>query len=36
MQENELGNLSIRRITVLIPFRQAGGPANAYIIEEEC
>jgi glyoxylase-like metal-dependent hydrolase (beta-lactamase superfamily II) len=35
MQENELSNLGIYRIPVPIPFRQAGGPANVYIIEEE-
>jgi glyoxylase-like metal-dependent hydrolase (beta-lactamase superfamily II) len=35
MQENELGNLGIYRIPVPIPFRQAGGPVNVYIIEEE-
>jgi glyoxylase-like metal-dependent hydrolase (beta-lactamase superfamily II) len=35
MQENELGGLGIFRIPVPIPFRQAGGPANVYAIEEE-
>jgi glyoxylase-like metal-dependent hydrolase (beta-lactamase superfamily II) len=35
MQEEELGSLGIFRISIPIPFRQAGGPANAYVIEEE-
>jgi glyoxylase-like metal-dependent hydrolase (beta-lactamase superfamily II) len=34
MQE-ELGSLGIYRISIPIPFRQAGGPANAYVIEED-
>jgi glyoxylase-like metal-dependent hydrolase (beta-lactamase superfamily II) len=35
MQEHELGELGIFRIPLPIPFIQAGGPVNAYIIEEE-
>ncbi len=35
MQEHELGDLGIFRIPIPIPFRQAGGPVNAYVIEEE-
>jgi glyoxylase-like metal-dependent hydrolase (beta-lactamase superfamily II) len=35
MQEEELGRLGIYRISIPIPFRQAGGPANAYVIEED-
>jgi glyoxylase-like metal-dependent hydrolase (beta-lactamase superfamily II) len=35
MQEHELDDLGIFRIPVPIPFRQAGGPANVYIVEEE-
>jgi glyoxylase-like metal-dependent hydrolase (beta-lactamase superfamily II) len=35
MKEHELKNLGIFRISLPIPFRQAGGPVNAYIIEEE-
>ena len=35
MQERELGKLGIFRIPVPIPFAQAGGPVNAYIIEGE-
>jgi glyoxylase-like metal-dependent hydrolase (beta-lactamase superfamily II) len=35
MQEYELGKLGIFRIPIPIPFRQAGGPVNAYIVEEE-
>jgi glyoxylase-like metal-dependent hydrolase (beta-lactamase superfamily II) len=35
MQEEELGGLGIFRISIPIPFRQAGGPANAYVIEED-
>jgi glyoxylase-like metal-dependent hydrolase (beta-lactamase superfamily II) len=35
MQEEELGSLGIYRISIPIPFRQAGGPANAYVIEED-
>ena len=35
MQEQELGNLGIFRIPIPIPFRQAGGPVNAYVVEEE-
>jgi glyoxylase-like metal-dependent hydrolase (beta-lactamase superfamily II) len=31
----ELADLGVFRIPVPIPFRNAGGPANAYIIEEE-
>ena len=35
MQEHELGDLGIFRIPVPIPFHNAGGPVNAYIVEEE-
>lgn len=35
MKEHELRELGIFRIPVPIPFRQAGGPVNAYVIEEE-
>ncbi len=35
MQEHELGDLGIFRIPIPIPFTQAGGPANAYVIEED-
>jgi glyoxylase-like metal-dependent hydrolase (beta-lactamase superfamily II) len=35
IKESELGNLGIFRIPVPIPFHQAGGPVNAYVIEEE-
>ena len=35
MQEHDLGDLGIFRIPVPIPFLNAGGPVNAYIIEEE-
>jgi glyoxylase-like metal-dependent hydrolase (beta-lactamase superfamily II) len=35
LQEHELGKLGIFRIPLPIPFVQAGGPVNAYIIEEE-
>jgi glyoxylase-like metal-dependent hydrolase (beta-lactamase superfamily II) len=35
MQEHELDDLGIFRIPVPIPFRQAGGPANVYLVEEE-
>jgi glyoxylase-like metal-dependent hydrolase (beta-lactamase superfamily II) len=35
MKEHELRELGIFRIPLPIPFRQAGGPVNAYIIEEE-
>jgi glyoxylase-like metal-dependent hydrolase (beta-lactamase superfamily II) len=35
MKEHELKDLGIFRISLPIPFRQAGGPVNAYIIEEE-
>jgi glyoxylase-like metal-dependent hydrolase (beta-lactamase superfamily II) len=35
MKEEELGKLGIYRISIPIPFRQAGGPVNAYVIEEE-
>jgi glyoxylase-like metal-dependent hydrolase (beta-lactamase superfamily II) len=35
MKEHELGDLGIFRIPLPIPFRQAGGPVNAYIIEED-
>jgi glyoxylase-like metal-dependent hydrolase (beta-lactamase superfamily II) len=33
--ERELSNLGIFRIPIPIPFPQAGGPVNAYIVEEE-
>jgi glyoxylase-like metal-dependent hydrolase (beta-lactamase superfamily II) len=36
MQEQELSALGIFRIPIPIPFRQAGGPANAYVVEEDC
>jgi glyoxylase-like metal-dependent hydrolase (beta-lactamase superfamily II) len=35
MREHELRELGIFRIPVPIPFRQAGGPVNAYVIEKE-
>jgi glyoxylase-like metal-dependent hydrolase (beta-lactamase superfamily II) len=35
MQEADLGNLGIFRIPIPIPFRQAGGPVNVYVIEED-
>jgi glyoxylase-like metal-dependent hydrolase (beta-lactamase superfamily II) len=35
MQEQELGQLGIFRIPVPIPFHQAGGPVNAYVVEDE-
>jgi glyoxylase-like metal-dependent hydrolase (beta-lactamase superfamily II) len=35
MQEHQLGDMGIFRIPVPIPFRQAGGPVNAYIVEQE-
>jgi len=35
MDEQELGELGIFRIPIPIPFTQAGGPVNAYVIEEE-
>jgi glyoxylase-like metal-dependent hydrolase (beta-lactamase superfamily II) len=35
MKEDELSNLGVFRIPLPIPFTQAGGPVNAYIIEEE-
>jgi len=35
IQEHELGDLGIFRIPIPIPFRQAGGPVNAYVIEED-
>jgi glyoxylase-like metal-dependent hydrolase (beta-lactamase superfamily II) len=35
MQERDLRELGIFRISVPIPFRQAGGPVNAYVIEKE-
>jgi glyoxylase-like metal-dependent hydrolase (beta-lactamase superfamily II) len=35
MQEQDLRELGIFRIPVPIPFRQAGGPVNVYLIEEE-
>jgi glyoxylase-like metal-dependent hydrolase (beta-lactamase superfamily II) len=35
MQEHELTDLGIFRIAIPIPFVQAGGPVNAYIVEEE-
>lgn len=35
MQEHELRELGIYRIPIPIPFLQAGGPANIYVIEED-
>ena len=35
MQENELARLGVFRIPISIPFRQAGGPINVYVIEED-
>jgi glyoxylase-like metal-dependent hydrolase (beta-lactamase superfamily II) len=35
VQEHELGALGVFRIPIPIPFLQAGGPVNAYIVEEE-
>ncbi len=35
MKEHELRDLGVFRIPVPIPFRQAGGPVNAYIIEKD-
>ena len=35
MNENDLSDLGIFRIPVPIPFRQAGGPVNAYVVEED-
>lgn len=35
MQEGELRELGIFRIPVPIPFRQAGGPVNVYLVEED-
>jgi glyoxylase-like metal-dependent hydrolase (beta-lactamase superfamily II) len=35
LKEQELTDLGVFRISLPIPFRQAGGPVNAYIIEEE-
>jgi len=35
MQEHDLRDLGIFRIPLPIPFPQAGGPVNAYVIEEE-
>jgi glyoxylase-like metal-dependent hydrolase (beta-lactamase superfamily II) len=35
IKESELGDLGIFRIPIPIPFHQAGGPVNAYVIEEE-
>jgi len=35
MQEQDLKELGIFRIPVPIPFPQAGGPANIYVIEED-
>ncbi len=35
MQEHELEALGVFRIPVPIPFKEAGGPANVYVIEEE-
>jgi glyoxylase-like metal-dependent hydrolase (beta-lactamase superfamily II) len=35
IEEKDLCDLGIFRIPVPIPFRQAGGPVNAYLIEEE-
>jgi glyoxylase-like metal-dependent hydrolase (beta-lactamase superfamily II) len=34
MREHELRELGIFRISVPIPFREAGGPVNAYVIEQ--
>jgi glyoxylase-like metal-dependent hydrolase (beta-lactamase superfamily II) len=35
MREDELKDLGIFRIPLPIPFAQAGGPVNAYVIEDE-
>jgi glyoxylase-like metal-dependent hydrolase (beta-lactamase superfamily II) len=35
MQENKLRSLGIFRIPIPIPFVEAGGPVNAYLVEEE-
>ncbi len=35
MQESKLRTLGIHRIPIPIPFVQAGGPANVYLIEED-
>lgn len=35
MEEAELRDLGILRIPIPIPFPQAGGPVNAYVVEEE-
>jgi glyoxylase-like metal-dependent hydrolase (beta-lactamase superfamily II) len=35
IKESELGILGVFRIPIPIPFHQAGGPVNAYVIEEE-
>jgi glyoxylase-like metal-dependent hydrolase (beta-lactamase superfamily II) len=35
MQEHEFGDLGIFRIPIPIPFIEAGGPINVYVIEEE-
>jgi len=35
MKESELAKLGIFRIPVPVPFPQAGGPANVYLIEEQ-
>jgi glyoxylase-like metal-dependent hydrolase (beta-lactamase superfamily II) len=35
MQEKELADLGIFRIAVPIPFIEAGGPVNVYVVEEE-
>jgi glyoxylase-like metal-dependent hydrolase (beta-lactamase superfamily II) len=35
LQEHELAKLGIFRIPIPIPFVQAGGPVNAYIVDEE-
>ena len=35
LQEHELEDLGIFRIPIPIPFHQAGGPVNAYVIEED-
>jgi glyoxylase-like metal-dependent hydrolase (beta-lactamase superfamily II) len=35
MKEEDLGSLGIFRIPIPIPFRDAGGPVNAYVIEED-
>ncbi len=35
MYAEDLGKLGVFRIPIRIPFRQAGGPVNAYVIEED-